>query len=139
MVFIGKSQITRLELDHLTFAFLVASKLEMFTSLERNLFTELAFRTLHTKHDFLRSLGLKNELVTTRNRTNSIVTHLLPEDRFRLATETLLFPIVTPPALGGVTFLRFFILCDFVQLVHLALLAKGATLLRYVHLNTRTK
>lgn len=107
--------VINLELNHLTLAFLVSSKFEMFASLQRDLFAVFTFRAFHTQYNFLGGLGL------------------LPEDGLRLTTETLLFPVVTSSTLGSVTFLRLFVLCYLMEFVYLAFFAKGTTLFRYVH------
>jgi len=61
-------------------------------------------------------------------------THLLPEDRLGLTSETLLLPVVTTPALSTLALLGLLVLRHLVQLVDLALLAESATLFWYVHL-----
>lgn len=93
----------------------------MLASLQRGLFAVLALGALHSQHDLLGGLGL------------------LPEDGLGLATESLLFAIVTTTALGGTALLRLLVLRDLVQLVALALLAEGLTLLGNVHLEEETK
>jgi len=64
--------------------------------------------------------------------------HLFPEDGLRLATKSLLFSVVTPSALGRMTFLRLLVLCHFVGLMLLAFFAIGASRLRDVHLKIMT-
>merc|ERR1739845_229242 len=71
----------RLKLDHLSLALLVTSQLKMLGTLDGNLLATLALSAFQTKYQLLCSLGL------------------LPQDGFRLTTETLLFAIVTPTSL----------------------------------------
>lgn len=134
----------RLELNHLSLAFLVTSQFEMLATLQWLLFTVLAFSTFHTEHDFLGGLGLKANLENVRLafppttewccRRAPFDPYLLSEDGFGLTSETLLFSVVTTSALGCGALLGLLVLCHFVQFVDLALLAEGLTLLWYVHL-----
>ena len=87
----------------------------MLTSLKRDLFPVFALRAFHPQDNFLRGFCL------------------LSEYRFGLAAETLLFTVVTPSTLRRVSFLALFVLCNFMRLVHLALLAESAPLFRYVN------
>jgi len=52
------------------------------------------------------------------------VAHLLPKDGLGLTTETLLFPVVTSPALSALALLGLLVLRHLVQLVALALFAQ---------------
>lgn len=114
--FLTRPHTAALELDHLSLALLVAAQLEVLATLQRGLFAVLALGALHAQHNLLGGLGL------------------LPEDGLGLATESLLLAIVTPTTLGGAALLRLLVLRDLVQLVALALLAEGLTLLGNVHL-----
>lgn len=91
----------------------------MLAALQRGLFAVLALGALHAQHNLLGGLGL------------------LPEDGLGLASESLLLAIVTTTALGGTALLGLLVLGDLVQLVALALLAEGLTLLGNVHLEER--
>jgi len=71
-----------LELDHLSLPPLVTSQLEVLGPLDWALPLSLALQALKTKDQLLGGLGL------------------LPEDGLGLTSETLLLPVVTPPALG---------------------------------------
>lgn len=117
--FLTRPHTAALELDHLSLALLVAAQLEVLATLQRGLFAVLALGALHAQHNLLGGLGL------------------LPEDGLGLATESLLLAIVTPTTLGGAALLRLLVLRDLVQLVALALLAEGLTLLGNVHLEER--
>jgi len=66
----------RLELYHLSLAFLLSAELEVFGPLDGALVLPLAARTLHPQHQLLRGLGL------------------LPQDGFGLTTKTLLLSVV---------------------------------------------
>lgn len=128
-----------LKLNHLTLTFFVTTQFEMFTSFQRNLFTELAFGTFHPQHNFLGGFSLENELFI-RNTQNKIIknlTYLLSEDGLSLSSKTLLFPVITPSTLRSMTFLGLFILCYFVQFMYFTFLAKSTTLFRDVHLNMK--
>jgi len=72
----------RLELYHLSLAFLLSAELEVFGPLDGALVLPLAARTLHPQHQLLRGLGL------------------LPQDGFGLTSKTLLLSVV--PRLGQV-------------------------------------
>lgn len=58
----------RLELDHLTLAFLVATQFEMLATLQWSLLAVLALSTFHTKHDFLCCLCLRGKRKTGEKR-----------------------------------------------------------------------
>ena len=62
--------------------------------------------------------------------------HLLPEDGLGLPAESLLLPVVAPPALGALGLLRLLVLRHAELLVLVALLAgtEGPPVLRDVHL-----
>merc|ERR1719490_543464 len=92
-----------LELDHLSLPLLVASQLEVLRPLQRHLDAPLALLALHAQHDLLRRLGL------------------LPEDGLRLSAESLLLPVVTPPALSEFGLLGLLVLRHAELLVTVAL------------------
>lgn len=61
-------------------------------------------------------------------------THFLSEDGLGLTTKPLLFAVVTPSALRGMSLLTFLILRHFMILVYFAFFAKSTSLLRHVNL-----
>jgi hypothetical protein len=76
----------------LSLALLVTTQFKVLAPLQRNLFAVFTFSAFHPQHDFLGGFGL------------------LPEDGLSLSTKTLLFSVVTSPALGRMTLLGFLIL-----------------------------
>ena len=105
-----------LELDHLSLPLLVATDLEVFAPLNRQLFTILALRALHPEYDLLSGLGL------------------LPEDGFGLPTKAALFSVVSSSALSERRLLALLVLGHLMDSVFAALaLAVSAPRLRHVH------
>ena len=92
-----------LKLNNLTLSLLVTANFEMFASLNANLLACLAIRAFHTKSNLLGSFSL-----FTKNGLG-------------LATETLLFTIVTTTSLGEFGVLAFLVLGHFVDGVLVAL------------------
>ena len=93
----------QLKLDHLSLSLLVSSQLEMFASLQGDLFSELALTTLHSQHNLLRGLGF------------------LVMNRPGLTTKTLLFTFVTSLSFGKCSLLSSFVLGHLVKGVFSAL------------------
>ena len=67
----------------LSLPLLFSFQLEVLRPLQRDLDVPLALEALHTQHDLLGGLGL------------------FPQDGFGLSAESLLLPVVTPPALSS--------------------------------------
>merc|ERR1719477_92159 len=95
--------IVQLKLDHLSLSLLVSSQLEMFASLQGDLFSELALTTLHSQHNLFRGLGF------------------LVMNGPGLTTETLLFTFVTSLSFGECSLLGGFVLSHLVKSVFSAL------------------
>ena len=105
-----------LELDHLPLPLLVSSQLEVLGPLDGHLETVLARATLQTKDQLLGSLGL------------------LTQNRLGLTTETLLFSVVTPFALGEDGLLGLLVLGHLELLMLVAMRTVGPAGLRDVDL-----
>jgi hypothetical protein len=95
----------------LSLALLVTTQFKVLASLQRNLFAVFTFSAFHPQHDFLGGFGLQTTSINTK-LTYKVGKwgHLLPEDGLSLSTKTLLFSVVTSPALGRMTLLGFLIL-----------------------------
>lgn len=141
-----------LELNHLTLAFLITTQFEMLATLQWCLFTVFAFSTFHTEYNFFCCLGLKRTKIVNKNIVNfgnqmiysnliicALDIYLLSEDGLSLTTETLLFSVVTTSTLSCLTFLRFLVLCHFMQFVAFAFFAESAALFWYIHLKKNHK
>lgn len=103
-----KVAILHLELDHLSLPLLVTTDFKVFASLDGQLLASLALGAFHTQHNLLGGLSL------------------FTQDGLRLATESLLFSVVTTTSLGGGRFLSLLVLGHLVEGVLLALaLAEG--------------
>jgi len=68
------------------------------------------------------------------NYANLSHTNFFSEDGLGLTTKPLLFAVVTPSALRGMSLFTLFILRHFVSLVYFAFFAKSTPLLRHVNL-----
>merc|ERR550525_2331688 len=99
----------RLELYHLSLAFLLSTELEVFGPLDGALVLPLAARTLQPQHQLLGSLGL------------------LPEDGLGLTTKTLLLSVVPASPLGLLGLSRLLVLSHLHLHVLVALGAEGVT------------
>merc|ERR1719477_455641 len=93
----------QLKLDHLSLSLLVSSQLEMFASLQSDLFSELALTTLHSQDNLLCGLGF------------------LVMNGPGLTTKTLLFTFVTSLSFGICSLLGGFVLRHLVKGVFSAL------------------
>lgn len=137
------SCLTSGESGQFTYAlFLFAAQLEVFASLEGDLFLELARRAFHSQHDLLGRLGLKRTkravgqgLTGQRAVGSEIqVTHLLVENGLGLAAEALLLAVVSSLALSEHGVLALLVLGDLVLRVLLAALAVSLSGFRNVDL-----
>lgn len=100
----------------MTLPLLVSSYFKVFTSLQGQLVTVLAFGTLKTQHNLLGCL------------------RLLSENWLRLTSKTALLSVITPSTLGHLRILTLLVLGHFVEGVFGAFtFAKGLSCFRYVH------
>ena len=106
---------SQLILDHLALLLFVSSKLEVLASLDWFLHILLALHALKLENNLFCSFGL------------------LPENRFRLTTESTLLTIVTTLSLSQNRVLSFLVLGHLETLVNFALRAKSFPGLRDVH------